>query len=70
MVAASLLALSVLQVLGGSVFLDLAVVFIVLAVVAYVVGAQGIAGLSMEIVRILVLIFIVLFVVSLILEFI
>lgn len=66
---ASLLALSVLQ-LGGINFIGLAVAFLVLALVAYVLGAQEIAGLSMEIVRILVLIFIVLFVVSLILNFI
>ncbi|PSP99990.1 hypothetical protein BRC89_03130 [Halobacteriales archaeon QS_4_70_19] len=48
-------------------FLQYAVVFLVLAVVAALLGARGIAGVSMEIARILVVIFIILFVVSLIL---
>ncbi|WP_049902660.1 DUF1328 domain-containing protein [Halococcus agarilyticus] len=49
--------------LGGG-FIELAILFLVLAVVAYVLGAQGIAGLSMEIARILVVIFIILAIVS------
>ena len=38
----------------------LAVVFLVLALVAYILGAQGIAGFSMEIAKWLIIIFIVL----------
>lgn len=53
---------TVLQFGGG--FIELAIAFLVLAVIAYVVGAQGIAGLSMEIARILVVIFIILAIVS------
>jgi uncharacterized membrane protein YtjA (UPF0391 family) len=45
----------------------LAVVFLVLALVAYVLGARGIAGFSMEIAKWLVIIFVVLAIVSFIL---
>jgi uncharacterized membrane protein YtjA (UPF0391 family) len=38
----------------------LAVVFLVLALVAYILGAQGLAGFSMEIARWLIIIFIIL----------
>lgn len=48
-------------------FLYLAIVFIVLALVAALVGARGVAGLSMEAARWFILIFIVLAIVSLIL---
>ena len=48
-------------------FLWWAVVFAVLAIVAAVVGFRGIAGISMGIARLFVLIFLVLFVVSLVL---
>ncbi|WP_101295153.1 DUF1328 family protein [Halegenticoccus soli] len=48
-------------------FLTYAIVFFVLALVAYFVGARGIAGLSMEIARIFVIIFLVLAVLSLLL---
>ncbi|WP_324663798.1 DUF1328 domain-containing protein [Haloarcula sediminis] len=48
---------------GGD-LLWLAVVFLVLALVAGVLGARGIAGLSMDIAKWLVIIFIVLAVVS------
>ena len=37
----------------------LAVVFLVLALVFYLLGAQGIAGFSMEIAKILVIIFVI-----------
>ncbi|WP_224332132.1 DUF1328 family protein [Haloprofundus halobius] len=47
---------------GG--FLELAVLFIILAIVSYVVGARGIAGVTMEIARILILVFIVLAILS------
>lgn len=48
-------------------FLQYAILFFVLAVVAALVGARGVAGISMEIARILVVIFLVLLVVSLLL---
>lgn len=38
----------------------LAVVFLVLALVAYVLGARGVAGFSMEIAKWLVIIFVIL----------
>ncbi len=38
----------------------LAVLFLVLALVAYILGARGIAGFSMEIARWLVIIFVIL----------
>ena len=38
--------------------IGLAVVFLILALVAYILGAQGIAGFSMEIAKWLVIIFI------------
>jgi uncharacterized membrane protein YtjA (UPF0391 family) len=55
-----------LQLFSGQ-FIQLAILFFVLAIVAAVVGARGIAGLSMEIARWMVIIFIVLAVVSLVL---
>ena len=55
-----------MQVFSGD-FLELAVLFFVLAIVAAVFGARGVAGLSMEIAKWLVVIFIVLAVVSIIL---
>jgi uncharacterized membrane protein YtjA (UPF0391 family) len=48
-------------------FIELAVLFFILAVVAAVFGARGVAGLSMEIAKWLVIIFVVLAVVSIIL---
>jgi len=54
-----------LQFSGG--FLELAIVFFVLALVAAVVGASGVAGISMEIAKWFVIIFIVLAVLSLLL---
>jgi uncharacterized membrane protein YtjA (UPF0391 family) len=54
-----------LQFSGG--FLQYAILFFVLAVVAALVGLRGVAGISMEIARILVLVFLVLAVVSLVL---
>jgi uncharacterized membrane protein YtjA (UPF0391 family) len=47
-------------------FLTYAIAFFVLAIVAALVGARGVAGISMEIARILVVIFLVLAVVSLV----
>ena len=54
-----------LQFSGG--FLEYAVVFFVLAIVAAVFGARGIAGLSMTIAKWLVIAFLVLAIVSLLL---
>lgn len=48
-------------------FLYLGVVFFVLAVVAALFGARGIAGLTMEIARWFILVFLVLAIVSLLL---
>ncbi|WP_292389992.1 DUF1328 domain-containing protein [Methanosarcina sp. UBA5] len=42
----------------------LAVVFLVLALIAYILGARGIAGFSMEIAKWLVIIFIILAIIS------
>ena len=47
--------------------IELAVLFLVLALVAYILGAREIAGFSMDIARWLVIIFIVLAIVTLIL---
>ena len=48
-------------------FLSLAILFFVLAVVAALLGARGVAGLSMAIAKWLVIIFVVLAVVALLL---
>ncbi|AYK16490.1 MAG: DUF1328 domain-containing protein [Methanosarcina flavescens] len=45
--------------------IGLAVVFLILALVAYILGARGIAGFSMEIAKWLVIIFIILAIISL-----
>ena len=44
--------------------IGLAVTFLVLALIAYVLGARGIAGFSMEIAKWLVIIFIVLAIIT------
>ena len=44
--------------------IGLAVVLLVLALIAYILGARGIAGFSMEIAKWLVIIFVVLAIVS------
>jgi uncharacterized membrane protein YtjA (UPF0391 family) len=46
--------------------LGLAVLFLLIALLAYVMGARGIAGFSMEIAKILIVVFLILFVLSLI----
>ncbi|WP_235283499.1 MULTISPECIES: DUF1328 domain-containing protein [unclassified Methanosarcina] len=46
--------------------IGLAVVFLVLALISYILGARGIAGLSMNIAKWLVIIFVVLAIISLI----
>lgn len=55
-----------LQLFTGQ-FLQYAIVFFVLAILAWVVGARGLAGISMSIARLFVLVFLVLAVVSLLL---
>ena len=52
--------------LGGG-FIELAVLFLILAVVAGVLGARGVAGLSMEIAKWLVIVFVVLAIISFVL---
>lgn len=54
-----------MQFSGG--FLELAVVFFVLALLAAVVGASGVAGVSMTIAKWFVIIFVVLAIISLLL---
>ncbi len=44
--------------------LGLAVLFLIIALIAYVLGAKGVAGLSMDIAKILVLVFVALFVLA------
>lgn len=56
---------SVLQFSGD--FLQYAILFFVLAIVAAILGARGIAGLSMQIAKWLVIIFVVLTIVTLVL---
>ncbi|HII98768.1 MAG TPA: DUF1328 domain-containing protein [Methanoregula sp.] len=47
--------------------IELAVLFLVLALVAFVLGARGIAGFSMEIAKWLVIIFVIIAIVAFIL---
>lgn len=46
--------------------LGLAVLFLIIALVSYAIGARGIAGFSMEIAKILLVVFVALFVLALI----
>ena len=46
--------------------LGLAVLFLVIALVAYILGAKGVAGFSMDIAKILIVVFLILFVLSLV----
>jgi uncharacterized membrane protein YtjA (UPF0391 family) len=41
--------------------IGLAIVFLIIALVAYAVGARGIAGFSMEIAKILIVVFVAMF---------
>jgi uncharacterized membrane protein YtjA (UPF0391 family) len=47
--------------------IELAVLFLVLALVAYVLGARGIAGFSMDIAKWLIIIFVIVAIVAFIL---
>ena len=51
---------------GGG-FIELAVLFLILAIVAAVLGARGVAGISMDIAKWLVIIFVVLAVITFVL---
>jgi len=62
MVLPSTLAVTVFQFSGE--FLELAVVFMIFAIVAAVLGARGVAGVSMTAARWLIITFIVLAVIS------
>jgi len=44
--------------------LGLAIIFLIVAVLSYVFGAKGVAGLSMNIAKILIVVFVVLFAIS------
>jgi uncharacterized membrane protein YtjA (UPF0391 family) len=44
--------------------LGLAVLFLIVALVAYVLGAKKVAGFSMDIAKILIVVFLILFVLS------
>ena len=46
--------------------LGVAVLFLIIAFVAYLLGARGVAGFTMEIAKILLVIFVVLFLVTLV----
>ena len=50
---------------GG--FIELAIVFFILAIIAAVVGASGVAGISMTIAKWLIIVFVVLAIISLLL---
>lgn len=62
----SLVAFLPLQLFSGE-FLQYAIIFFVLAILAALLGAGNVAGISMEIARIFILLFIVLAVISLLL---
>lgn len=64
-VFASVFAAIPLQFSGD--FLELAILFFILAIVAAVLGAGNVAGLSMEIAKWLIIIFVVLAVITLVL---
>ncbi len=55
-----------MQLFSGQ-FLQYAIVFFILAIIAWVVGARGLAGISMGIARIFVLVFLVLAIITLVL---
>lgn len=62
----SALAALPMQTFSGE-FLEWAILFLLLAVVAAVLGARGVAGLSMEIAKLLIVLFVVLAIVTLVL---
>lgn len=46
--------------------LGVAILFLIIALVAYVLGAKGVAGFSMQIAKVLIVVFLILFVLSLV----
>lgn len=68
MIASTVIPVSDASIIGpilqGGQFASLVVVFIILALAAYIVGARGIAGITMRIAYILIIIFIVLAIIS------
>ncbi|AFV24730.1 hypothetical protein Mpsy_2526 [Methanolobus psychrophilus R15] len=44
--------------------IGLAIIFLILAIIAYVLGARGVAGMSMQIAKWLVIIFIILAIIT------
>ncbi len=55
-----------LQLFSGE-FIQYAILFFILAIIAWIVGARGLAGISMSIARIFVLVFLVLAIITLVL---
>lgn len=49
--------------------LRIAIIFFVIAIIAFIFGASGIAGMSMEIGRLLLLVFVALAIISLLINF-
>lgn len=60
------ITLQTLQLFSGD-FLSLAILFIVLAIIAAILGARGVAGLSMAAAKWMIIIFVILAIASLIL---
>ncbi|WP_435320294.1 DUF1328 domain-containing protein [Haloarchaeobius sp. TZWSO28] len=52
---------------GSGQFIELAIIFFILAIVAAVLGARGVAGVSMDIAKWLIIIFIVLAIITIVL---
>jgi uncharacterized membrane protein YtjA (UPF0391 family) len=48
-----------------AILLELGIIFLIIAFVAYIFGARGVAGFSMQIAKILIVVFVILFIVSL-----
>ncbi|MFT4949461.1 MAG: uncharacterized membrane protein YtjA (UPF0391 family) [Natronomonas sp.] len=65
--SASAVAPHTLPLQFGGGLIELAILFLVLALVAAVLGARGVAGLSMDIAKWLVIIFVVLAIISFVL---
>lgn len=61
----ALVQLAPLQFGGG--FIEFAILFLILAVIAGILGARGVAGLSLEIAKWLVIIFVILAIISFVL---
>jgi len=66
-VIGSAMTVNVMPLQFGGGFIELAILFLILALVAAVLGARGVAGVSMEIAKWLVIIFVVLAIITFIL---